>query len=530
MVKFQTNTTESRRKQIKNLISAVAVPLMLATTLAACNSNPAISTTQPQNYQYVHTIQLEPSYTVDALEQAYQGEVVAWQPEDGFAIVASNLQTPVSNRNTRGLETLFTSIVTAVTSILPGTSTTTTTTATTTTTTNNGLVMIAEGRKMAYASGRKMAYASGTVANTFIGAMSDWQNIFCTGWCGTTIDIGYGTVSLRNLVALTGTGGSGGIRLSGAQKLAPKLGQGVKVAIIDSGVDLQHPGLKGVAGDASQPNHLAPSADWKDFVDKDAIPQEVAATDNSDGYGHGTGVAGVVLQVAPKALIMPIRVLAADGSGDVANLSSAIQWAVNHGAKIINLSLGTLDRIDAVATMIKWAASKGVYVVTASGNSNDKLVTYPAADATDATRGGAKVISVGSVGSGNVIGALLGGTDTVAAGADQKSGYSTFGAQVELFAPGELMTTLLPENQTGDWTGTSFAAPVVSGALALALAEPLTTSQKALVETAITSTALNIDACNSSLAGQLGKGRLDVEAFLRKVLGKPSVVPLACSK
>ncbi len=527
MRKLQTQN-KAFNSGIKKIISNVVIPFMLATTLGACNTQTAIGITQTQTYQFVHTIKLEPGFTSEALAAAYEGEIIVWQPEDGFAIVASNLQTPVASRNTRGLETLFTSIAGAINSVITTpTTSTTTTTALTTTQPNSGLVAIAEGRKMAYASGRKMAYASGALANLMIGSMSQWKTFFCVGWCGTTTNIGFGTVSLQNLIAFIGAQGDGGIRLSGAQKLTPKLGGGIKVAIIDTGVDLQHPGLKGVASDATQPKHLAPSTDWYDFVDKDATPQEVAGA-NTDGYGHGTGVAGAVLQIAPKAIIMPIRVLGSDGSGDVSALSSAIQWAVNHGAKIINLSLGTAERVEAVSSMVQWATSKGVYVVVASGNTNDSQITYPAADALDKTRGGAKMISVGSVGSGNILGAYLGGTTATAAAAGQKSEFSTFGPNVEMMAPGELISTLLPESQTGDWTGTSFAAPMVSGALALALAEPLTTSQKELVASAITSSANNLDACNPQFVGQLGSGRLDVEAFVRKVLGKPASPVASC--
>jgi thermitase len=493
---FQIQNAGAFNKRIKQLISAFAVPMLLATALSACNSNPIISTTQSQSYQFVHTVSLESSDTVALLEAAYGGPVIAWHPEAGFAVVASNQD--VASTDFRGKNTT----TTTTTSVQP----------------NTGVVAMAEGRMSVWGSGRMSVWGSGTVANGFISNMTSWADFFCTGWCATTTNTPYGTVSLRNLIAFTGVSGTSGIRLSGAQKLAPNLGKGVKIAVIDTGVDLQHPGLKGVAGSTNQPNHLAPSTDWKDFVDGDANPQEVLSG-TGEGYGHGTGVAGVILQVAPYATIMPIRVLGPDGSGDVTNVVSALQWAMDHGAKIINLSLGTTARVDAISSMIAAASAKGIYVVTASGNTNDTNVLYPAADAQDATRGGAKLISVGSTGSGNLIGAYLGGTTTTAAGIDQKSQFSTFGPKIEIVAPGEIMTTLLPESKIGDWTGTSFAAPVVAGTLALAVGQPLTTAQSALVGNAITATANKVDACNPTLVGQLGKGRLDAEAFMRSVLG-----------
>lgn len=507
MTIFPTEHKAKLSKHIKQFIVTSAIPILLGSLLSGCGVNPAINTNQNQSYQFVHTVSLETGDSVAMLEKAYGGQVIAWHPEAGFAVIASNQDVRGKKPNT--------TITDKISSVQP----------------NTDVILMAEGRISVFGSGRISVFGSGTEAYGLIGNLTAWSDSQRTGWLASTVDIGYGTVSFRNLSAFTGSmfdsKGSGGIRLPGAQKLAPKLGQGVKVAIIDSGVDLLHPGLIGVKGDATQPNHLAPSSNWKDFVDGDLTPQEALGLTN-EAYGHGTGVAGIVLQIAPKATIMPIRVLASDGTGDASNLVGAIQWAVDHGAQIINLSLGTTDRVDAVAAMITWATSQGVYVVSAAGNTNDTNVLYPAADALDKTRGGAKLIGVGSVGSGNVIGAYLGGTTTTSALRDRNSVYSAYGSKLEMVAPGELVTTLLPEASLGDWTGTSFAAPMVSAALALALAEPLTTSQKALVDDAITSSAINIDACNPGFVGQLGKGRLDVEAFMRKVLGQAINSGTAC--
>ncbi|MEZ4608267.1 MAG: S8 family serine peptidase [Deinococcales bacterium] len=87
-------------------------------------------------------------------------------------------------------------------------------------------------------------------------------------------------------------------------------GEGVKVAIIDTGLDLNHEGLQGF---------LAPSSEWKDFIDGDNLPSRgCTQSDGDSSYGHGTAIAGIIMQVAPKATIFAhIRVLDADGLGDV---------------------------------------------------------------------------------------------------------------------------------------------------------------------------------------------------------------------
>ncbi len=472
--------------------------LLASSGLVACNSLPeATIPSAVPTYQYVRTVQVT-SETVQDLEAHYKGTVVVYQPEAGFALIGTNQSSmPVAALSTQS---------------------------------NTGVVTIAEGRAAAYAGGRAAAYAGGTLTNMFIDSISNWATGFCTGWCGYTANTSFGTVSGFNMYAYTGGfaiwPGSEGIRLVQAQKLASNLGRGVKVAVIDTGLDLQHPGLK---GDAINPNHLAPKSDWKDFVDGDTTPQDVSDTTTSnDGYGHGTGVAGIILQIAPYATIMPIRVLGPDGSGDAINVSLAIQWAVKRGAQIINLSLGTQARSDAIAKMITWANTKGVFVVVSAGNTDDTNVTYPAADARGATFGGSKLISVGSVGSGNNLGAFLGTSTATATPFDRKSTFSTYGAPIKLYAPGELIATLLPNAQTGNWTGTSFAAPAVSGAIALALGQPLNSIQLARVGDAVVLSADKIDACNPSLTGKLGGGRLNLQTFLQQVLGQKLAAGIAC--
>jgi thermitase len=482
---------QARIRKSAFLTTGLAVAL-----LVSCGSTPLQNAAQPKTFAYVQTVNISSNDTTSSIESQYQGTVVSWQPEAGFAIVGSD-QLPAS--------TVETSSVTSTTGD-----------------TNTAIFAIAEGSKAMAGGSKAMAGGSkamaGGIINAFAQEASEWGN----GWTDNTITAGNLNVSYQNLNAfvanplymLSFTGGEkGGIRLASAQGLALKLGADVKVAVIDTGVDLEHPGLKGVAGDPDQAPHLTPASDWADFVDGDSIPQEVVG----EGFGHGTAVAGVLSQIAPGVKIMPIRVLGADGSGDVTNVVKGIDWAVKHGAKIINLSLGADVPVTSVRKMIAWASSKGVFVVASAGNTDDTKVTYPAADAQNDAYGGKRLISVGSVGSGNIAAALLGFTNVAPTKLDLKSVFSTYG-NVEMYAPGELIATLAPNLKAAVWTGTSFAAPMVSGTLALALGQPLNGSQLERVADAITTTATPIDVLNTLLTGKLGKGRLDAAAFMRKVL------------
>lgn len=200
------------------------------------------------------------------------------------------------------------------------------------------------------------------------------------------------------------------IKLESAHKLAPNLGAGVKVAVIDTGIDLAHPAFNGA---------LAPSGEWKDFYGNDNLPQE-EGTLGVGGYGHGTAVASIVLQVAPKATILPLRVLGPNGEGDTLQVANAIRYAVTKGARVINLSLGSTTRSDTVQTAVKTATDAGVLVVSSAGNDNTPVITYPAMTANDKGILGERSLSVGSVNS-----------------LDLKSSFSNYAPDLELSAPGE---------------------------------------------------------------------------------------------
>ena len=222
------------------------------------------------------------------------------------------------------------------------------------------------------------------------------------------------------------------MQVPAAWPLLPTNAPTVAVAVIDSGICADHPDLAG---------RILPGYD---FVQNDTTPQ--------DEYHHGCEVSGVIAAninnnlgvagVAANARIMPLRVLDANGSGPYSNVAAAIVYAADHGAQIINLSLGGTVPSTTLQDAVDYAVAHGVLVVAAAGNTNGGAVIYPAAYA--------NVVAVASV-DRNL----------------QTSSFSAVGPQVDLRAPGrDILTTTLNGSYIAS-SGTSFAAPQVAGIAAL---------------------------------------------------------------
>lgn len=213
------------------------------------------------------------------------------------------------------------------------------------------------------------------------------------------------------------------------------------VAVLDTGIDLAHPDLRGRL------------VEGIDLIDKGTPPD--------DPQGHGTLVAGIIAAtagngegvagVAPAARIMPVRVLDAEGRGTPATVAAGIRWAVDHGASVINLSLaeavthdgaganhgrGAEGLVEAqVEQAIRMAAEAGVLVIAAAGNGGRDTVPY---------RSGLPVLVVGA-------------TDQ----ADHVWPRSNRDPQV-LFAPGVGILSTWSNGRYAKADGTSFAAPIVA--------------------------------------------------------------------
>jgi subtilisin len=144
-------------------------------------------------------------------------------------------------------------------------------------------------------------------------------------------------------------------------------GSGVRVAIIDSGIEAGHPALEGCVDEES-------SVCFELGTDGDVVPVRGAHT---DAYGHGTACASIVHQIAPDASITSLRVLGATNSGKVAQFAAGLSWAIDEGFDVINLSLGTRLRDWALAfhELCDRAYFENSLVVTAANNRS--LVSFP---------------------------------------------------------------------------------------------------------------------------------------------------------
>jgi subtilisin family serine protease len=261
-------------------------------------------------------------------------------------------------------------------------------------------------------------------------------------------------------------------------------GSGVRVAVVDTGLLPEHASLDGhVDGD-----------DGYDFVEDDDDPTDETndVDDDDDGYvdedyAHGTFVASLVLAVAPHVVIVGYRVLNADGIGSTIDVARGIMRAVQEGADIVNLSVHVPSTATAILSAIEYAASHGVQVVVSAGNT----------------------------GNGAAFTALSGdGTMTVTAvdEDDVLADFATYGAGVTLSAPGVDLSGAYPEDPgTAVWSGTSFAAALVSGGCAL-LHQIHPTWTIAQVKTRILDTLVSVESGNPMHEDDMGAGRLDLDA------------------
>ena len=206
----------------------------------------------------------------------------------------------------------------------------------------------------------------------------------------------------------------------------------VVIAVIDTGIDLDHPDLAGkfVAG--------------YDYANGDSNPQ--------DDHGHGTHVAGIaaaksnnstgIAGVCMNCSLMPLKALDENNWGYYSWWSSAIEYAVDHGADVINMSMGGDSYSSSLHDAVKYAYNAGVPLTAAMMNAGNSTVFYPA--------GFSEAISIGSTNR-----------------YDERASSSCFGNHIDLVAPGDSIYSTMLNDTYATWSGTSMATPHVSGTIGL---------------------------------------------------------------
>jgi subtilisin family serine protease len=308
------------------------------------------------------------------------------------------------------------------------------------------------------------------------------------------------------------------LKLIGIDQARPKTtGAGKVIADINSAVDHSHPALRGrlIAGYdfiIGRPSDLALDQSSASFLDQSSasfldqssasfldqssasfldqssasfLDQSSASflDSTNPAHGHGTIVAGILAAVAPGAMIMPIRAFDDRGESDHFTIAKAIYWAVDHGADVINMSFGTLEKSEALKEAIEYADKNGVTLVSSAGNDDSEDEQYPSRFD--------KVIAVAA-------------TDLW----DMKARFSNYGKAVDVSAPGVAIIAPYPGGYYAVVSGTSFAAPIVAGEAALLQSF----RQKENVKNPIKKSTIKIDHRNPGR--KMGEGRISLPLAL----------------
>jgi subtilisin family serine protease len=239
------------------------------------------------------------------------------------------------------------------------------------------------------------------------------------------------------------------------------------VAVIDTGVDPNHPALKGVlvggydftrnvsGGSEDADVNISPDSSTAQAAEVNqrtvaVLDQRTVAVLDGGGYsafGHGTMTAGIVHLVAPQAKIMPLKAFNANGSGYESDILRAIYYAVQNRAQVMSMSWDFPTSSNELATAVKYAQSKGVIAVASAGNDGKYAYVYPGALP--------GVINVASTSDNDV-----------------QSTFTNYGnPPVFMAAPGEGIMTLYPGGTYAAGWGTSFSTPFVAGTTALMLGQ-----------------------------------------------------------
>jgi len=220
------------------------------------------------------------------------------------------------------------------------------------------------------------------------------------------------------------------------------------------------------------------------FLDGSPVLNMIGA--GNAAYGHGTLCAGLIAAVAPRAMVMPLRVFDDNGEADIFTITKAIRYAIRNKVGVINMSFGISTNSRTVREAVAAAIAANIVVTGSAGNENSSTPQYPASYSS--------VLSVAA-------------TDL----ADKKGSFSNYGSSISVSAPGVNILSAYPGGYYAVVSGTSFAAPIVAGEAALVRSKQVFGGADAIVRGTV-----NIDAQNPQYVGKLGKGRIDVTSGVGK--------------
>src|SRR6266850_1710020 len=311
----------------------------------------------------------------------------------------------------------------------------------------------------------------------------------------------YGTVAWHGYVVQPATQI---IRLQDAQNGFRIGGSGI-VAVIDTGVDVNHPVLSAVllpgydftrnqagasewldvSGLENGPTNTSPQNQQPSYVQQSTaavLDQSTAAVLDGGPYsafGHGTMTSGLIHLVAPKARILPLKAFSSNGTGQLSNIVAALYYAVQHGANVVNMSFDVTSASPALTQAAAYANKAGVVLVASAGNGNTSAPVYPAA---------LNNYVVGIASTPNW---------------DSRSSFSNYGSRdVWIAAPGENIVSTFPGGTYASASGTSFSSPIVAGTVSLILSAKQQTVNQSQAASALSH--------GRTLTPDLNHGRLDV--------------------
>ena len=269
-------------------------------------------------------------------------------------------------------------------------------------------------------------------------------------------------------------------------------GDGVSIAVLDTGIDAQHETLEENLGEGWATDDAACTTDCGGGPFGGGNDIDECLEEWDDDNDHGTHCAGTaaaadngagVLGVAPDATLHAVKVLQCDGSGSFDDIAAGIEWSADQGHDVQSMSLGADSDSDVVSDALEYAADKGVVMVAAAGNSG------PCTDCVGFPARHPEVIAVSA-------------TDEN----DDLADFSSTGPEVELAAPGVDTLSTIPRDDYDEFSGTSMACPHVSGAAATLIADG--TTDREAVRAELKEAADDIDLEEN----EQGDGRLNVAA------------------